>query len=66
MDFATNTHCYIRMAGRVNQAVWDLRLLSHNLIEAVLLGALGEVKVEGEWDTDLMEQLASPRPIEER
>jgi nitrite reductase (NO-forming) len=34
--------------------------LSHNLIEAVLLGAALHMNVEGEWDNDLMEQLKAP------
>lgn len=38
--------------------------LNHNLIEAVLLGAAAHVKVEGEWNNDLMQQMAKPRPIE--
>jgi nitrite reductase (NO-forming) len=34
--------------------------LSHNLIEAVLLGAALHMNVEGEWDNDLMEQVKAP------
>ena len=34
--------------------------LSHNLIEAVELGALAIVVVEGEWDHDLMTQVQPP------
>ena len=34
--------------------------VTHNLIEAVLLGAVGHVKVEGEWDNNVMEQLEAP------
>jgi nitrite reductase (NO-forming) len=34
--------------------------LSHNLIEAFLLGAVAEFKVEGPWGNDLMEQLQNP------
>ena len=34
--------------------------LSHNLIEAVLLGAAAHMNVEGEWDNDTMEQLKKP------
>ena len=34
--------------------------LSHNLIEAVQLGALAHVIVEGEWDHDLMTQVQPP------
>lgn len=37
--------------------------LSHNLIEAVQLGAVSHIKVDGKWDLDLMEQVVPPRPI---
>ncbi len=37
--------------------------LSHNLIEAVLLGAAAHVVIEGEWDDDLMKQVKKPSPI---
>ena len=37
--------------------------LSHNLIEATVLGAALHVSVEGEWDNNLMEQLQAPGPI---
>jgi nitrite reductase (NO-forming) len=34
--------------------------VTHNLIEAVLLGAVGHVKVEGEWDDKVMKQVLEP------
>ena len=34
--------------------------LSHNLIEAVLLGAALHMNVEGEWNDDLMKQIKAP------
>ncbi len=34
--------------------------LSHNLIEAFLLGAAAHFQVEGEWNNDLMEQIQPP------
>ncbi|HLB55431.1 MAG TPA: copper-containing nitrite reductase [Gemmatimonadales bacterium] len=37
--------------------------LNHNLIEAVLLGAAAHMNVEGEWNTELMEQVVKPGPI---
>jgi nitrite reductase (NO-forming) len=37
--------------------------LNHNLIEAVLLGAAAHVKVTGEWNNDLMEQIKKPSAI---
>jgi len=39
--------------------------LSHNLIEAMELGALAQIKVEGQWDDDLMTQVKAPGPIVE-
>ncbi|MCP5117589.1 MAG: nitrite reductase, copper-containing, partial [bacterium] len=38
--------------------------LNHNLIDAVLKGAAAHVSVEGEWNNDLLEQVAEPGPIE--
>lgn len=38
--------------------------LSHNLIEAVLLGAALHMNVEGEWDDNLMEQVKAPESFE--
>lgn len=38
--------------------------VNHNLIEAVELGATAHVMVEGDWDEDLMTQVAAPAPIE--
>ncbi len=37
--------------------------VNHNLIEAVMLGATAHVMVEGEWNDDLMMQVAKPGPI---
>lgn len=37
--------------------------VNHNLIEAVELGATAHFVVEGEWDDDLMKQVAAPGPI---
>ncbi|MCT8268304.1 MULTISPECIES: copper-containing nitrite reductase [Afifella] len=38
--------------------------VNHNLIEAAELGATGHVKVEGDWDNDLMTQVSAPGPIQ--
>lgn len=35
--------------------------LNHNLIEALNLGALAQIKVDGKWNNDLMEQVVAPR-----
>jgi nitrite reductase (NO-forming) len=37
--------------------------LSHNLIEAVELGAVAHFKVEGKWNDDLMKVVSAPGPI---
>lgn len=37
--------------------------VNHNLIEAFNLGAAGHVRVDGEWNNDLMEQVKAPGPI---
>src|SRR5574337_2121525 len=37
--------------------------LTHNLIEAVLLGATAHVRVEGKWNDDLMTQVKAPGMI---
>lgn len=34
--------------------------VNHNLIDAVLKGAVGHIKVEGTWNDDLMKQTAKP------
>ena len=34
--------------------------LNHNHIEAIELGAVAHVNVEGEWDDDLMTQVKAP------
>jgi nitrite reductase (NO-forming) len=38
--------------------------LTHNLIEAVELGATAHFKVEGNWNDDLMTQVKPPEPID--
>ena len=40
--------------------------VSHNLIEAVELGATAHIKVEGTWNDDLMTQVKAPSPIPDR
>jgi nitrite reductase (NO-forming) len=37
--------------------------VTHNLIEAVELGATAHFKVEGKWNDDLMKQVRAPEPI---
>lgn len=38
--------------------------VNHNLIEATVFGAAGQVKVEGKWDSTYMKQLQKPSPIQ--
>ena len=55
--------------GSAGAAIYTFRqpgiyaYLTHNLIEAVELGALAHVEVDGEWDDDLMTQVQAPAPI---
>ena len=55
--------------GSAGAAIYTFRqpgvynYLNHNLIEAVELGALAQVVVEGEWDDSLMTQVRPPAPI---
>ena len=37
--------------------------VSHNLIEATMLGATAHFEVEGKWNDDLMKQIEAPHPI---
>ena len=55
--------------GSAGAAIYTFRqpgiyaYLTHNLIEAVELGALAHVMVDGEWNNDLMTQVQAPKPI---
>jgi nitrite reductase (NO-forming) len=55
--------------GSAGAAVYKFRqpgiyaYVTHNLIEAVNLGATAHFQVEGEWNDDLMKQLVAPSPI---
>ncbi len=61
---------WVLAAGSASAFIYKFRqpgvyvYLSHNLIEAVLLGAISHVIVDGEWNNDLMEQVVAPRTIE--
>ncbi|MDO4636928.1 MAG: copper-containing nitrite reductase [Lautropia sp.] len=67
----TNLETWSIAAGSAGAAMYTFRqpgvyvYLNHNLIEAVNLGALAQVKVDGKWDNDLMEQVVAPRPYKE-
>lgn len=66
----TDIESWVIAAGSGGAAMYTFKqpgtyvYLSHNLIEAVNLGALATIKVDGQWDNDLMEQLVPPRPIQ--
>ena len=69
---ATNLETWFIEGGSAVAMMYQFRqpglyvYLNHNLIEAVLLGAAAHVKVEGEWNNDLMEQVQKPGPIKEQ
>jgi nitrite reductase (NO-forming) len=62
----TNPETWFVPGGSAVAALYTFRqpgtyvYLNHNLIEAFQFGALAEVKVEGEWDSDLMQQINKP------
>jgi len=65
----TDLETWLIRGGSAGAALYTFRqpgiyvYLTHNLIEAVQLGATAHFKVEGKWDDDLMEQLRPPGPI---
>ena len=67
---ATNLETWFIRGGSAGAAIYTFKqpglyaYLNHNLIEAIELGAVAHVNVEGEWDDDLMTQLKAPTPIE--
>jgi len=66
----TNLESWVIGAGSAGASIYTFRqpglyaYLSHNLIEAFLLGAAAHIVVDGEWNNDLMEQVFKPSPIE--
>lgn len=66
----TNRETWPVFGGEAVAALYTFRqpglyvYLNHNLIEAVLLGAAAHIAVEGKWNSDLMEQVAAPHPIQ--
>lgn len=67
---ATDLESWVIGAGSAGAAVYTFKqpgtyvYLTHNLIEAVLLGAVAHIKVEGAWDNDLMKQLKEPTAVQ--
>ncbi len=66
---ATNLETWFVPGGSAVAALYEFKqpglyvYLSHNLIEAILLGAALHINVEGDWDNNLMEQISPPGPI---
>jgi len=65
----TNFETWFIRGGSAGAMVYTFRqpgiyaYVNHNLIEAVMLGATAHVVVDGEWNDDLMMQVAKPGPI---
>ena len=59
----TNQETWFVPGGPAVAALYEFKqpglyvYLSHNLLEATLLGAAAHMNVEGKWDNDLMEKL---------
>ena len=68
---AQDLETWVIAAGSAGAAMYTFKqpgvyvYLSHNLIEALNLGALAQVKVDGKWSNDLMEQVVAPRAFKE-
>ena len=65
----TDLETWFIRGGSAGAALYTFRepgiyaYVTHNLIEAVELGATAHFKVEGKWDDDLMQQIKAPEPI---
>ena len=68
-DPATGLETWFIRGGSAGAALYKFRqpgiyvYLSHNLIEAIQLGAASHVVVEGDWDDGLMKQVQKPGPM---
>ena len=66
----TNLETWLIPGGAAGAMIYTFKqpgiyaYLNHNLIESFMLGAVAQVKVEGEWNDDLMKQLKAPAEIE--
>lgn len=66
---ATNLETWFVPGGTAVAMLYEFKqpgtyaYVNHNLIEALLLGAAAHIKVEGEWNNDLMEQVKAPSQI---
>ena len=67
----TGLETWFIRGGSAGAAVYKFRqpglyaYVNHNLIEAVMKGAVAHFKVEGTWDDDLMKQVSKPSPIKD-
>lgn len=67
---ATNLETWFIPGGTAGAAMYTFQqpglyvYLNHNLIDAIMKGAAAHVKVEGEWNNDLLEQIKAPGPID--
>ncbi len=67
---ATNYESWPVVGGSAVAALYQFRqpgtyaLLNHNLIEAFAFGAMAQIKVEGDWNDDLMKQINEQGPIQ--
>jgi nitrite reductase (NO-forming) len=66
----TNLETWFIAGGSAGAALYTFQqpglyvYLNHNLIDAVLKGAAAHVKIEGEWNNDLLEQIKKAGPIQ--
>ncbi|MDO4641461.1 MAG: copper-containing nitrite reductase [Neisseria sp.] len=66
---AQNLESWVIGAGSAGASMYTFKqpgtyaYLNHNLIEAVNLGALAQIKVAGTWNDSLMKQTLKPSPI---
>jgi nitrite reductase (NO-forming) len=66
---ATDRETWFVPGGSAVAALYTFRqpglyaYVTHNLIEAILLGAAANFQVEGDWNHDLMEQVQAPAPV---
>jgi len=66
---ATNLETWFIRGGSAGAAIYTFRqpglyaYVNHNLIEALALGAAAHVRVEGQWNNDLMTQVVAPTAL---
>ncbi len=66
---ATNLETWFIRGGSAGAALYTFRqpglyaYVNHNLIEALALGAAAHVRVEGQWNNDLMTQVVAPTAL---